>query len=369
MSRKARCRELQCIRACTALDQRYPSAGITVALQFGYILVGQLVPVDLLAEAALIDRQHRRAVRHTFFVQIKFVVVEVLDRLDLDVTCTHIQRIVVVRRGRCIIAVKDDIRQVRRICAVIITEFDHIAMHDPRSCRRVTVSTVNRARRRPIPDNRAARDDDLVITEITRRCTVATVDLACNHGRRRCTGRSANRTTRDGDIVVLHITRTGSIAAIDLVNRTACDGDAVACLDRLAVNRARTTNNARIGRIRDSTAVDPFDRMCDSTIFLCPRDREIVFLHIARRTLVLSAVCRRNACCETLDFQIVIQRWMICVMRNTAVELCRPVRQRYHRRRCRKGMNDTPVPITVVVENHRICRSRIIVRTQCRLMR
>ena len=179
--------------------------------------------------------------------------------------------------------------------------------------------------------------------------------------------KTANIPLRDGDIIVLHITRTGSIAAIDLVNRTACDGDTVACLDRLAVNRARTTNNARMGRIRDSAAVDLVDdihrrirRKCRGSI-----NGDAVRLHVTCRTLVLSSVCRGEVSSQMIDRQLVIVRCM-SGPREATVQL----RLRPHLADRRISiMYDLAAVIAIVVQQQFVRLRRAAVRMQGKLMR
>ena len=53
------CRKRQSIRRI-ALNERHPAAGISAAAEIRHMINGDLVPVDLLAEAVLRNIQHRR---------------------------------------------------------------------------------------------------------------------------------------------------------------------------------------------------------------------------------------------------------------------------------------------------------------------
>ena len=170
--------------------------------------------------------------------------------------------------------------------------------------------------------------------------------------------RRTDRTACNGDVVVLHGTAARRIAAVHIAELSRLEHDAVGFI------RSCTADRTGAARIRDRTAVDLVNRMAARI-----GHSNAVARHSTRGAFIFSAVCCRDACCEILDLQIVVHRRVICVVGDAAVELCRPVRQGYHRRRCRKVVNDTPVPIAVVVENHRICRGGIVVRAQCHLMR
>ena len=182
------------------------------------------------------------------------------------------------------------------------------------------------------------------------RRSIVCINAAIRHSCTDCTA-------RNGYVVVLHGTAARRIAAIHIAELSRLEHDAIGFI------RSCTADCTGAARIRDRTAVDLVNRMAARI-----GHSNAVARHSTRGALIFAAVCRRDACCEILDLQVVVHRRVICIVGDAAVELCRPVRQRYHRRRCRKVMNDTPVPIAVVVENHRICHGSIVVRTQCRLM-